>query len=418
MPVTVKPASHGANEFDSRNVAVPNAIELLKNACWSELATVKNDNIIQTTFKDITSDSHIHARRNGFVDGAVNAYNDHHHLEIRPEDVWFSILGQLNIYINKHADELRHMFVDHEGQKFLEIIDLKDIKGDSLFGVDWGKFSFKMSKMIADNIKDPSLREWILPQFTTTTKVDQAIASIMMMSTLQKYFSYGCSITCGLPSVTLQGQKSDWEKLATKAERIVTFGDEPKQWLELLKPVLARYVASFDAPEAEETKDFWQKIAHHSGGGSGPTYLSGWITAFCFWSADGTSFHKPGSNPGPNKEMRSMGKPTPILELDGARYHRIETSAVPPGWASVPIELDDDGHKIPCTMVAGSVGVRVKSSGQGLHERVGETGLDTISIESGWWMYERKTDEEMIAAEEARAKEYKEKYRFDYYDSD
>jgi hypothetical protein len=222
----------------------------------------------------ITTESNICPTNHGFVDCAVSAYNQHHRLQIRPDDIWFSILAQLNIYINEHAEELRHMFVDHEGQKHLEILELDDIKGDALWNVDWGKFSFKMTKMIADNIKDLSLRQWILPQFTTTTKSDQAVASIMMMSTLQRYFTYGAGICCGLPSVTLLGEKEDWENLAVKAERLVTFGDEAVQWYDLLKPILARFVSSFEAPESQETRDFWQTIAHYSGGGSGPTYLS------------------------------------------------------------------------------------------------------------------------------------------------
>jgi hypothetical protein len=430
MPVTVKPAVHGANAVGASYVAVSDAKTLLKLACWSEVQNMKNDNLIQSSFKNITSASNIHARRNGFVDGAIEAYNNHQNLEIRPDDIWLGILLQLNIYVNKHAEELRDMFVDHQGQKHLEILDIDDIKGDALWGVDWGKFSYKMSKMIAESIKDPSLREWILPQFTTTTKVDQAVASIMMMSTLQKYFTYGCAISCGLPSVTLLGQKSDWEKLVTKAERIVTFGDEPKIWYGLLKPVLSGFIASFDAPDAEDTKDFWQKIAHYSGGGSGPTYLSvgkpqmshvvlaikltshqGWITAFCFWGTDGACFYDPKRNPGPNKEMDSMGEPTPVLQLDLARYHRIETDEVPPGWASVPVELKyDNGNIIPCTMVAGSVGIRMRSSGKELHERLGESGLDTISIESGWWMFERKSDEQMTAEKAARAEREKQRY--------
>lgn len=283
MPVTVKPAPHGANRFNPSFPGVADAKTLLKQACDTEVEKMKTDNLIQSTFENITSDSNIYSQRNGFVDGAVMAYNTHLHLDIRPDDVWISILAQLNIYVNKHAEELRHMFVDHQGQKHLEIFELSDIKGNAKFGVDWGKFSFKMSKMIADNIKDPSLRQWILPEFTTTTKVDQAVASIMMMATLSKYFTYGCNVSCGLPSVTLLGQKSDWERLAVKAERLATFGDEPKIWFGLLKPILSRFVASFDSPDAEETKDFWQKIAHRSGGGSGPTYLSVTIRNIPIW---------------------------------------------------------------------------------------------------------------------------------------
>lgn len=273
MPVTVHPAPHGANAMKASSPTASSR-DLLRTFVPDK--KIKNDHILQSSLQNLRPKDKIYPATNGFVDGAVKAYNEHYHLELRPDDIWVSILAQLSIYINAHSEELRDMFVSHEGQKHLEIIELEDIQGnkDNVFGVDWGKFSYKMSKMIAANIKDPSLREWILPCFSTTTKDDQAVASILMMATLQKFFSYGCGILCGLPSVTLLGRKEDWEKLVEKAERLTTFGDEPIIWHSLLKPVLERFVTSFDSPEAEEIKDFWQKIAHYSGGGSGPSYLS------------------------------------------------------------------------------------------------------------------------------------------------
>jgi hypothetical protein len=66
----------------------------------------------------------------------------------------------------------------------------------------------------------------------------------------------------------------DWLRLWAKATELATFGPEGKMWFELLSPVLARFIDSFDTPHAPETIEFWQKIVHHSGGGSGPTYLS------------------------------------------------------------------------------------------------------------------------------------------------
>jgi hypothetical protein len=286
MPVTIKPSAHGANEFRAkyRGKPVPTTRELTslgdekskgedKNDSKSDGKT-NSDGIIQSSFQNITSESNIYATRTGFPAAAFKAYNEHQHLEIRPDDIWLSILTQFNLYVNAHAEELRDMFVAHEGKKDVTMVDFKDLKGDAAFGVDWGKFSYKMTAMIAANIKDPSLREWMLPSFTTTTKIDQAVAAILMMSTLQKYFNYNADcMTCGLPSVTLLGQKSDWERLATKAERLVTFGEEPKLWYELLRPVLVNFVRSFDAPDGAETKDFWQKIANWQGG-SGMSYLN------------------------------------------------------------------------------------------------------------------------------------------------
>jgi len=130
-------------------------------------------------------------------------------------------------------------------------------------------------KKIEENIVDPTLRQWFMPAFTTTTKSDQATASIIMMSAMQKYFHYTCGVLCGLPSVTLLGQKRDWEEILARAERLKTFGEEPAMLYGLLKPVLTKFVETFDDPNSDDIRDFWQRIAHYSGGGSGPTYLSG-----------------------------------------------------------------------------------------------------------------------------------------------
>ena len=49
-----------------------------------------------------------------------------------------------------------------------------------------------------------------------------------MMGTLQKYFSYKCTIHCGLPSVMSLGVKADWELLESKLEKLKEYGEEPK----------------------------------------------------------------------------------------------------------------------------------------------------------------------------------------------
>lgn len=66
------------------------------------------------TKSDITPDE------NGFVRAVFYAYSYHHHLTLRPDDVWFAILTQFNFFVNAHAEELRS-FVTHEDQKDLEV---------------------------------------------------------------------------------------------------------------------------------------------------------------------------------------------------------------------------------------------------------------------------------------------------------
>ena len=114
------------------------------------------------------------------------------------------------------------------------------------------------------------------------------------------YFEYTMCLMCGIPSVTLEGEKSDWERLLTRLDKLDSFGEEPKAWAAMLRPILIRFVGAFDG---EPDVDFWSRVCHYHSQGSGPSYLSGWITAFCVWSSEGKWQGPPISEP-PSKPIR------------------------------------------------------------------------------------------------------------------
>ena len=80
---------------------------------------------------------------NGLVDTAVTAYNGHHHLVIRPDDVWITILTQFSLYVNANAEMLRHYFVSHDGKKHLDICAI-----GTRYTVDFGEMAQQMSDLI------------------------------------------------------------------------------------------------------------------------------------------------------------------------------------------------------------------------------------------------------------------------------
>ncbi|RSM17815.1 hypothetical protein CDV31_003422 [Fusarium ambrosium] len=125
----------------------------------------------------------------------------------------------------------------------------------------------------------------------------------------------------------------------------------------LLRPVLDHLVRSFDDPEDPDILDFWGKIVHYQKNGSGPSYLSGWITAFCFWAHEGTCLHTKGLDKGiyngQTKQYHAGCK------IDGVQFHYIKGGDVPEGFVSVPVKLIDNGVEVMTRMVAGSVGVKV-----------------------------------------------------------
>jgi hypothetical protein len=115
-----------------------------------------------------------------------------------------------------------------------------------------------MDQVIQKNVKDPELRKWIIPDFPTTTHEDEVVASVLLIGSMQKYFTFTFTLflCCGLLPVTLFGEVD---------------GHEAVLWHFLLAAVLRTFAATFTALEFDATKDFWQQTRHYSGGGSGLT---------------------------------------------------------------------------------------------------------------------------------------------------
>ena len=376
MPVTFHPATHKASQISFDSCAAKTPTDLLSRCSPEE--HMKCESVIQSSFSDSDlSHRTVKASDNGFIRAAIDAYNEHLNLTIRPDDVWLAILTQFNIYVNAQPEDLRHHFVAHKGKKEVMVVGI-----GSTMTYDWAKFPLEIGKLLEVNVTDPELRSWIIPDFSTTTATDEVVCSIVMMSTLQHYFSYKMYLLCGIPSVTLQGEKADWQKILARINKLPTFGKEVEEWYKLLVPIISRFVAAFDDPESEENKDFWQKIAKKSGGGSGgsgPFYLEGWLTAFCFWGEKGLNLHQQAM------EYNRRG-----LSLDGVQYHCIDMDVISPGWTAVPVEVDDNGNEFTARMMAGSVGIQALSSGEPGAD--GNVGKDTLQPEVGWWMMKVKSE--------------------------
>ena len=372
MPVTIKPSDRTTDTYkpDARLHKSISSPERLLYHTLADAAHKDNSppprKIVKSSYTNL-SPAHPPAfsSKNGFVHACVEAYNQHLHLHIRPEDVWFSILTQVSTYVNAHSEELRHIFVSHEGQKELELVDNTLPPDITLW--DHGDLAYRMSKIMAGNIHDEEWREWILPQFTTTTKADQAVASMIFMGTLQKYFIYTWVTRCGLPAVTLHGTAQDWRAIRAKCKaRLPLLGPQCKEWLSVLEPVLDGFVESFKAPESDRTKTFWQHIVNkHYPNGSGTLTYSGWITAFCYWNEDGQCLHRP------------RGEDT-----------RLMFGQLPIGFTKVPVTLVVGEVSYPVEIVAGSLSFRASDSAVGDRSDVKHEKLDSLQPETGWIMYQ------------------------------
>ena len=197
-----------------------------------------------------------------------------------------------------------------------------------------------------------------------------------------------------------------------RVEKPKGYRQEPAIWCDLLTPIFKRFVLSMNDPGAEEMLDFWQRIVHYYNMSSEPTYFSVWITAFYLRDEDGKLMS---SDPSPragyheqfNPNFRLYNQKTfdekypgkkdlqkswnelkyPYLVLDGARYGRLDSNSILPGYGPVRVHGDDEGHEFDTVIIAGSLGITGSSSGRLLEN--GEPGLDTSQPVAGWLTFEK-----------------------------
>ncbi|KAF7342566.1 hypothetical protein MSAN_02013000 [Mycena sanguinolenta] len=199
--------------------------------------------------------------KNGFVATLLDAYTQDRALVIRPDYVWLAILCQFNFFVNANAELLRASFVAHEGKKKLII----DVVPATRYTVDYGHLARQMTGLVEKNVVDPALR---------------------------KYFDYTLRFAgCGIPRITLEGGKSDWENILQRLEKLKDseFGFETTAWYHLLRPGIRRFIRGFEDPMDPNNVKLWQRVAHYAPGGSGRggDHYSGWITAFMVFNKDG-----------------------------------------------------------------------------------------------------------------------------------
>jgi hypothetical protein len=144
-----------------------------------------------------TSSSGYRPSSDSFVRGAIEAWGQHLHLVVRPDEVWFTILTQMNFFMNAHAESIRDLFVAHKGQETILVEAC----------CSWEDVIVLFQNEIQKRVKTPWLRDWITPGFTTSTTQDGMTANVLMMGLMQTYFKYEGSVVCGLPSVTLLGEQ-------------------------------------------------------------------------------------------------------------------------------------------------------------------------------------------------------------------
>ena len=89
---------------------------------YEELRNSSENRYRQTYFEANGPHTHIvYQNGHALFEAYLAAYNAHEDLVLSPDDIWLMITIYYSHYVVKNAEQLRHVFVEHEGKKELVV---------------------------------------------------------------------------------------------------------------------------------------------------------------------------------------------------------------------------------------------------------------------------------------------------------
>lgn len=285
----------------------------------------------------------IYANTNPFMSAVYMAYAQHRPLTISPDMIWLMITQGLTIHVKENAEELRDVFVDHEGQ-----INL-DVKRGSYHPTSrpfWEGIFPDFSKAIAANTKQ-DVWTLVAPKFSTTSIVEKAAFEITLMDAMSPYFTYSVSITCGIPKITLEGEYEDWVEIEKRIEELKKY--DLGWWTDDLKEIIGEFKL---ASQGKGNQDFWQDIFAENYvqiGCGRETFHNG-------WSFKLFPYLKGGVN---NEGETYYVKNSLVSANEDKRYQagmQLDMNDLPSGMSKAKVLLNDNGAMTMLNFNAGFVG--------------------------------------------------------------
>lgn len=201
--------------------------------------------------------------------GALHAaFNSHRPVVLSPDIIWLTIAQGFAHHVNANAESLRPLLVKHSGKLTLSVRRDEFVKGSP--ENDWPGVFGELSTAIRAHVGET--HSLIVADFSTTGAVERAASEIVLLHTMQAFFSYEVVSCCGIPSITLEGTPEDWRQIESRVRELSRF--DLDWWVDPLLPVLGQFVS---AAEGNVDRQFWDSIYKWQGPkGSGTPHVSGW----------------------------------------------------------------------------------------------------------------------------------------------
>lgn len=162
--------------------------------------------------------------------------------------------------------------MSHDGKKKLVVVDASLDPDDP--NARWDSLVNEFTRLLGVEIGEEKAK-FAEADFSTSTETSKVSCRVGLMDAMSSYFEYVVVCGCGIPSITLRGTRSDWQRIRERVEELNQYGLE--WWVKELIPVLDKFVDAFDG---KVDVAFWESATNLFSGSGYCEPVSGWIQVF------------------------------------------------------------------------------------------------------------------------------------------
>lgn len=261
---------------------------------------------------------------NGLVQTVHECYANHRPLVLSPDVIWLAICQGVSIHINEHIDSLEStIFVENKPKTLIARNDSLEYTATS-----WASLIDSLSIKTTQYTK-ANFYTFFVPEFSTTTAITKTAYQITLLNSYKKVFQYIGESGCGIPYITILGEKQDWQEILKKLDMLDKIG--LSNWAKHLKPVIQEFINIF---EGTKNKDFWKAIYKDASEYNG-YFVSGWIIKFFPYIKEISNTSVIDKN---GIELSSeIFVPNPFYEDDNYLTSTLSTDNFPASMVTVPL---------------------------------------------------------------------------------
>ena len=201
------------------------------------------------------------AYHTNYMNYLVLCHGRHYGVVVSPETLWFTVLSELAVHIKKNAEKYRSVFTTSDEKQEVSVLSLDP---------EVMPIHILMAHTAALCPVDADL---FIPAFSTHTEQSLVASKALFLDAVSPYYSYSMYM-CGIPKISLQGTKEDWQLFCERLEALSEILSEASDYLHRVGSRVSLIVQGYEEGHYAE---MWKDFFHLENCGSGSQVIcKGW----------------------------------------------------------------------------------------------------------------------------------------------